>query len=294
MLDYDDRNPGMYSIHPVSVLMPAYNVEEYIGEAIESILGQSFADFEFIILDDCSNDCTWNIIQRYAMKDRRIVAIRNKEHGGIAPSRNNLIALARGKYVVWQDADDVSMAKRIEHQYLFMEDHEGVGICSGSIKFMCHYDHDGYVRIFPPSDAILRERIFCYSPVVLQASIVRRALMERVGGFDESLPQAEDLDMSIRIGMCSRFANLDEIVLRYRYDENSLSYKKVRENITYTLVVRKRARALGYEYHFFDRLVNVMTQIAVFLPIPPDYLVAYFDAFRSFDLKYSFKKIGHV
>jgi glycosyltransferase involved in cell wall biosynthesis len=232
----------------------------------------------------------------YALKDHRIVTLKNTEHCGIAPSRNKLIAIARGKYIVWQDADDVSLADRIKHQYGFMEDHEGIGICGGGIEFF-YGNHGRSIRMFSRDDTFLRKRIFCYSPVSQPASIVRRSIMDRVGKFDESLPQAEDLDMSVRIGTCSQFANLPEIVLRYRYDEDSLSHKRIRENIMCTLLVRKRARRLGYAHHFFDRLVNAATCGALLFPASPDRFMKLFDAFRSFDLEHYVKnarKEGHV
>ena len=99
--------------------MPAYNAEKYISEAIKSILNQTFKDFEFIIIDDGSIDRTWKIIQKYAKKDDRVIALKNEKNLGIAVNRNKLVSMARGKYIIWQDSDDISLPYRIEKQYNF-------------------------------------------------------------------------------------------------------------------------------------------------------------------------------
>ena len=100
----------------VSVLMPAYNAEKYIGLAIQSILDQTYRDFEFIILDDCSKDHTWEIIQKYAQKDKRIRAIHNNINLKIAETLNKGLKECKGKYIVRKDADDWSYPNRIEKQ----------------------------------------------------------------------------------------------------------------------------------------------------------------------------------
>src|SRR3989344_5781814 len=105
----------------ISVLMPAYNARKYIGEAIESILNQTFKDFEFIIINDCSTDKTKKIIEEYANKDARIKLINNATNLGLTKSLNIGLKEARGEYVARLDADDVALPERLEKQYEFME-----------------------------------------------------------------------------------------------------------------------------------------------------------------------------
>ncbi len=95
-------------------------MEQYVGEAIESILTQTFSDFEFIIIDDESTDKTWELIQSY--RDERIIAIRNHENLGNYPSRNRGMKMARGKYIAVMDSDDVAMPERLEKQYSHLEE----------------------------------------------------------------------------------------------------------------------------------------------------------------------------
>jgi len=145
----------------VSILMPAYNAEKYIGNSIESILNQTFKDFELIISDDASTDKTWDIIKKYKQKDGRIVVTRNAKNRYIAENRNRLIKLAKGKYIAWQDADDISDSNRIQKQYTFMEKNPKVGIVGGYLKF---FDDRGVtgIRKYAENDKELRKNILQY------------------------------------------------------------------------------------------------------------------------------------
>ena len=109
----------------ISVVMAVYNGEKYLREAIDSILNQTFKDFEFIIVNDGSTDRTREILESFI--DPRIVLI-HQEHMGLTKSLNRGIALAKGKYIARQDADDISMAERLEKQFNFLESHENVAL----------------------------------------------------------------------------------------------------------------------------------------------------------------------
>lgn len=118
----------------VTVLMPAYNAEKYIETAIESILNQTYKDFEFIIVNDCSTDSTLDIIERYAKQDKRIKIISNKENQKIAQTLNNGLKEAKGKYIARLDADDWSYPERLEKQVNFMEENPDVVLSSGNME----------------------------------------------------------------------------------------------------------------------------------------------------------------
>lgn len=114
----------------VSVMMSVYNAQKYIKEAINSILSQTFNDFEFIIIDDSSTDNSLEIARQYAKKDRRIRLIRNKTNLGLTRSLNKAIKLARGNYIARQDADDFSEKNRLESQFNFLEENKDIFLCS--------------------------------------------------------------------------------------------------------------------------------------------------------------------
>ena len=126
----------MKTTKKLAVLMPTYNVEAYIVEAIESILNQSYHDFDFIILDDASTDRTFEIIQEFAKKDERIIVYKNDDNEGIIESRNKLFDLSSHKYVALMDSDDIAMPSRFEKQVKFLDTHSKYGIVASNIKLI--------------------------------------------------------------------------------------------------------------------------------------------------------------
>ncbi len=266
----------------VSVLMPAYNAEKYIGEAIVSILNQSFKDFEFLIIDDCSTDKTGEIIQEFAKRDPRIITIRNEKNLGISRTRNKLISLSKGKYIVWQDADDVSMLYRIDHQYTFMEQNPEVGICGGYLLYFKDKKELG-IRKYATNDAELRKSIFRYSPVSQGAAIIKKECFDSTGMFPMASPVAEDLAVSFQIGTKYKFANLPEIIIKYRQVGNGATFSKLRIMEMFTLFLRVRyyyTNSESYKMSFTDKLYNALQYLLVFL-IPPKIKIWLFNLIRN-------------
>ena len=139
--------------------MPAYNAENFIGEAIESILSQSFTAIELIVIDDCSADKTFEVAARYANKDRRVRLMKNSENLGIAGNRNKAIGLVNTRYLAWQDADDISMCQRLKLQFEFLEKNLAVGIVGGSMEIFTDKKILRY-RYYPLTDKVIRKKIF--------------------------------------------------------------------------------------------------------------------------------------
>ena len=114
----------------ISVIMSVYNGEEYVAEAVESILNQTFSDFELIVIDDCSTDTTGEILKRLAERDERVKVHPNEVNLRLPSSLNKAISLARGRYIARMDADDIALPERLERQYAFMEAHPNVALSS--------------------------------------------------------------------------------------------------------------------------------------------------------------------
>ncbi len=263
----------------ISVVMPAFNAERYIDESIKSILDQTFQEFELIIIDDGSTDKTEQIIEEYAKRDGRIIVIKNKKNLGVAKCRNIGIDRAQGKYIAWQDADDLSMPIRLKEQYNYLESHLEVGIVGGYLNFISDDNKNLFVRKYPEADASLRKTIFLYSPVSQGVSMVRREILLKVGKYNDELTQAEDLDISFRIGTIAKFANVQKILLNCRFHEKSLSTNKMKENISCTLAVRKKALSYGYKMNIKDRASFVMAWIIKFSP--PKFIFWVFNLLRN-------------
>ena len=246
----------------VTVITPAYNAAKYVAEAIDSILAQTYGHFEHVIIDDCSTDDTYQIVRRYAQTDGRITVLRNETNLGIAGSRNRGLSVARGKYIMWQDADDISMPYRMQEQVELLERNPDVGIVGGALRF---FDDTGdhRERRYPTDDATMRKVIFRYSPVSQPAAMVRKAVLDRCGEY--RYPPTEDLDMLFQIGRISRLANLDKVVLRYRESATSATYSRLRLMEKNTLMIRRQNLGHGYRVSAWDLVFNVAQLGSLFL-----------------------------
>jgi glycosyltransferase involved in cell wall biosynthesis len=264
----------------ISVLMPAYNAGKYIGESIDSILKQTYKGFELLISDDASTDNTWSLIQEYAKKDKRIQIFQNKKNVYIAENRNKLIERAKGKYIAWQDADDISLPTRLEKQYKFMEEHREVGIVGGYLQFFNEKGNTS-IRRYKTDDVSLRRTIFRYSPVAQPAAMIRKAALDEMGKYNPKYPPAEDIDMTFRIGKKYKFANLPEIVIRYREHHMSATYKKLKKIELDTLEIRKKYAKEGYyKMSILDKLYNILQYISIYI-IPPRMKILLFSYIRN-------------
>jgi len=196
----------------VSVLMAVYNGEKYLGEAIKSILEQTFADFEFIIINDASRDRTEDIIKSYA--DSRIKLINNDINLGLAQSLNHGLSMAAGKYVVRMDADDISLPERLGIQVDFMEKHKEVGVAGTWLRTFG--DRTTELK-FPLDNETLRCNLL-FSPQIAHPSVImrREALINKQLFYDKSYLAAQDFDLWRRCSQHFCLANIDKVLLLYR------------------------------------------------------------------------------
>lgn len=264
----------------ISVLMPAYNAEKYIADSIQSIRNQTFKDFELIISDDASTDRTWEIIHKFKRKDKRIKIFRNNKNQYIAVNRNILVKHSKGKYIAWQDADDISINDRLQSQYDFMENNPGVGILGGFLQFFNEHGMTT-VRRYAETDIELRNNIFKYSPVAQPTAMIRRKCFAKVGYYNPKYPPAEDIDMSFRIGAKYKFANLQKVTLKYREHNNSATFRKLRKIESATIEVRLKNNLMhGYKMTLIDYLYNLVQYISMFI-VPPSLKIRLFNYFRN-------------
>lgn len=264
----------------ISVLMIAWNAEQTISESIQSILKQTYKNFEFIIVDDSSSDGTWKLIQAFKRNNKRIITYRNVSNLGIAGSRNRAISLASGKYIAWQDADDISYPTRLELQYSMLEKSPNIGIIGASLEF---FDAEGThsIRTYKTFDQEIRAHIFRYSPVAQPVAMIRKASLDRAGLYDLRYPPAEDLDMSFRIGTHFKFANLSQPLLKYRIASSSATYKKLRKIEMSTLKIRlTNIFNPAYRFTLLDLLFNLV-QYLLIIWLPPKVKIELFNIFRN-------------
>jgi glycosyltransferase involved in cell wall biosynthesis len=220
------------------------------------------------------------VIQAFAHNDSRICAYKNSKNLGIAGNRNKGVSLATGKYLVWQDADDISMPKRLEKQYRFMEAHPDVGIVGGQIELFRGQKALG-VRKYPLDDAALRRCIFRYSPIAQPAAMVRLDALREAGEYNLRFPPAEDIDMTFRIGEHYDLANIEEVVVRYRESETSATFTRLRKMELSTLEIRRKySVSAHYQMTLGDRIYNWLHFISVWL-VPPRLKIQLFNLWRN-------------
>lgn len=203
----------------VTVLMPVYNGEKYIQEAVDSILNQTFGDFEFLIIDDGSTDQTVDIIASY--KDERIKIVRSSQNVGLIHSLNSGIEMARGEYVARMDCDDISMPDRLKEQVLFMDRHPEVGICGTWVRFFP--DEHRFVWKLPVDHERIVSRLFFDTAIAHPSVIMRKdVLLQNNLRYNSEFRHAEDYDFWVRAGQRTRLANIPMIMLLYRISDSQV------------------------------------------------------------------------
>ena len=203
----------------VSVIMPAYNSEKYVGEAIESILKQTFADFELIVLNDGSTDKTPDIIKKYAQKDKRIKFIDNSKNQGFIKSLNQCLDVATGEYIAKMDSDDISLPNRLEKQVKYLDEHPDVGLVGGSYQV---FGQREATITFPKVIKFLDlQRWCCTSMFMLRKSIIDQNNLR----FRLEYLHAEDYDFYCRFIRYAAIHNIEDVLCLYRWHGENVSNK---------------------------------------------------------------------
>lgn len=234
------RGSSDSTVPQVSVIMSAYNAERFIAQAIESILAQTFGDFELIIVNDGSRDTTQEIIERYARQDRRIAPQSLPHNAGINHARNVGLSLANGTYIALMDADDISLPERFEKQVRFLDRHPEVGIVGGAMIIVDENNIPIGERRYPTNDASIRQRLFYYCPFCHPCIMVRKNVVLLTGSYDVQYRGTADYDLFFRIGMMTRFANLDDVLLHYRVSPGSYSVLQKKRMEMETIAIRRK------------------------------------------------------
>lgn len=220
----------------ISVVLPAYNAELYVREAVESILAQSFGNFELIVINDGSRDGTGEILQNLRDKDPRIILL-SRENRGLVYSLNEGISLARGKWIARMDADDISLPCRFERQLFWLEQ-TGSDMCGSWVQFFGTSDR----RIIqhPQSDAAIKLSILFGSPFA-HPSVLMRAELAKQLQYDGSWESCEDYDLWERAARAEwRMSNIPEVLLQYRQHPAQISATAAQRQHKLTQNVRLR------------------------------------------------------
>ncbi len=222
----------------VTVVMSVYNGEKYLCEAIDSILNQTFRDFEFVIINDGSTDSTSKILNKYS--DPRIRIIANNQNLGLSKSLNKGLQLAKGEYIARQDSDDISSPKRLGTQVAFLDARPECGLVGcWSYKIDARNKIIDKVTLFTEHNDIvmmlLEENHFVHSSVIF-----KKGCIDKLGGYNEEVKYAQDYDLWLRISENYKVANISEFLHSWRYEKHGISYNKREEQKKYAFLIRDK------------------------------------------------------
>jgi len=203
----------------VSVIMTVYNGEKYVAAAIESILAQTFTDYEFLIVDDGSGDRSGEIIRSFAENDDRIRFIQFERNLGGANARNHSMMLSSGEYIAAMDCDDVCLPERLGKQVDFLRNNPAIGVLGAGAQVVDEDLGPLYRFDLPEQHALIVFNLFVGSFLIHPTVMMRRELLESVGGYEPSRRTAVDAELWSRLMWRTRFANLPDRLLLYRWHE---------------------------------------------------------------------------
>lgn len=250
----------------VTVLLPVYNAEPYLRKAIESVLSQSYRDFEFLILDDGSQDASPQIIAEYARDDSRIRALHH-ENRGVGYTLNRGIREARGALLAELGADDIALPGRLAKQVAFLDANPEHVLVGGYLRIIDGADRTIGLRKYPTDDERLREQMLLYNPFGSPSIMYRRADALAAGGYTSRFATSEDYDFLLRLARRGRVANLAEPLTAYRFHADSTKSTRTLAQLRDTIAIKRTAYAeYGYRQTLQARGVNLAQEVVARLP----------------------------
>lgn len=243
----------------VSVLMPAYNCETYVAEAVSSMLSQTFADFEFLVIDDGSTDATRAVLE--SIHDPRLRVVSNPRNLGLIATLNRGLELAGGRYIARMDADDISAPERLEKQVRFLDAHPDVDVL-GTMANLINEEGRifGSLADYPTSSGDVRQYLLRECCLVHPTVMFRKNAVQAVGGYDAAAQHAEDYDLWLRLSDRHLLANLPEKLVSYRMHRNQVSINNIATQHQVAQACRvaalKRRSAMGEDISEAERVVK--------------------------------------
>lgn len=212
----------MASTPAISVIMPLYRSQEFLKESIDSIIRQSFNDFEFLIIVDNASEATVSILDEYVKADSRIKVYYNDDMG-LINSLNMGFKAAKGKYIVRMDSDDICLPTRLEKQFLYMEEHPEIGILGTSYEII---DGNGNTtNIYHPinNPKLIKWRLIYDNCLTHSSVIIRSNILGKTGYYRSNAKYAEDYDLWARASHITNISNYRDVLIKYRIHDESVS-----------------------------------------------------------------------
>ena len=227
----------------VTVIIPTYQHADVVDDAIESVLNQTYHDFELIIVDDGSIDNTQEVLKKYS--DNKKVTVIKKKNAGVSAARNTGIAKSNGSYIAFLDADDIWTSEKLAIQVPLLQENLNLGLVYSNVNF---FGHNGafpstLFQINPPKRGYVICDIFAQNCIPMPTSIVRRETFDDVGFFDKNLSTCADYDMWLRIARKWAIDYVDKPLAYYRFSENQMHKDRERWLIEKVAALEKAYRS---------------------------------------------------
>ena len=239
-----------YTTQPlVSIIITAYNEEQYISDAMASMLAQTYRNIEVIVVDDGSTDATYKILKQYRAIDKRVKIIRAPKNVGPSMASNMAMKIARGTYIARMDADDTAVRERIEKQVAYLIKHPDV-IMVGSMCYLTD-EHGAIIeqKRYPLAHQGIYNSLFSFNPMLHQSCLINRKLLPRgVYFYPHEGVLAHDLELVFDLAQYGKLANMDDAFIFYRRHHGSFSLSDPKATFHATVAVRMKAlKQYGYK-----------------------------------------------
>jgi glycosyltransferase involved in cell wall biosynthesis len=226
----------------VSVLLPVWNGETFLVAAIESILRQTLSAFELIVIDDGSTDGSAAIAEGFARGDHRVRVMRCA-HEGLSAALNAGIAAARGEYIARMDADDISLADRLEKQVAYLDAHPACVAAGAWVEVVDEAGLQLGVKTHGKThEQICAALLHGNSPIAHPTVVMRRDVLRSAGGYDARLYPSEDFDLWFRLAESGELANVGEVLLRHRRHKKAVGIREREKMMVMALAICNKAR----------------------------------------------------
>lgn len=229
----------------VTVLMSVYNNEKHLSDAVNSILNQTFGDFEFLIINDGSTDNSDEILKSY--KDSRITIYKNKENIGLAKSLNLGLKKAKGKYIARQDGDDISMPERLKRQVDFLDKYSDYAVVGTFAKVFDENSRE--VRLWKKliEDDEIRKFLKKGNCIIHGSAMIRTSFLNNVGFYYESMERSQDYELWLRLSKKYKMANIPEVLYFWRTNTGKVGVKYIRNQQIFVALAKIKNKFLDIE-----------------------------------------------
>lgn len=212
----------------VTVLSAVYNGERFLDEAIASIVAQSYADFEYILINDASTDSSPDILAQWAARDSRIRILHNERNINPSGALNRGLSEARGEYIANIDQDDISYPTRLAEQVAFLDANPTVGVVGSQARAIDEQGAGDRIINYPTNPALAKWVLFFQTPVIHSAAMMRRAIVEQVGKYSLRAWMAGDYELFLRIAKVAEISNLPTTLVAYRRSSTQVTSTSLR------------------------------------------------------------------